>query len=251
VIPPASATPATPSISANGVVNAASYQPGVIANSWTSILGTNLAPRTDDWSQSIVGGKLPTSLDGVSVTIGGKPAVVAFISSGQINVLAPDLPPGPAAVVVTTPAGVSAAYTATAAVYGHAFFPWPANQVVATRPDYSLAAKAGSIAGATTTAAKPGDVLVLWGMGFGPTTPASPAGAPVPSDRIYSTSTTPVVTINNLPATVFGAALSAGSAGLFQIAIQVPDRLPDGDWPIQATIGGVTSPAGTILSIHR
>jgi uncharacterized protein (TIGR03437 family) len=251
LIPPASAAPATPSISANGVVNAASYQPGAIANSWTSILGTNLAPRTDDWSHSIVNGNLPTSLDGVSVTIGGKPAVIAFISAGQLNVLAPDLPAGPAAVIVTTPAGASAAFTATVAVYGPAFFAWPGNQVVATRQDYSLAAKAGSIVGLTTSPAKPGDVLVLWGAGFGPTTPAVPAGTLVPSDRIYSTSTVPAITINNAPATVFGAALSPGSAGLFQIAIQVPDTLADGDWPVQAAIGGVTSPAGTILSIHR
>ena len=249
LIPPASA--ATPSISANGVVNGASYQPGIIANSWISILGTNLATRTDDWSQSIVGGKLPTLLDGVSVTIGGKPCVIAFISSGQLNVLAPDLPEGPAPVIVTTPSGASAAFTASVAVYGPAFFAWPGNQVVATRQDYSLVAKSDSIAGTTTTPAKPGDLLVLWGMGFGPTTPSAPFGAPVPSDQVYSTSSMPAVTINNVPATVFGAALSPGSAGLFQIAIQVPDVLPDGDWPVQAVIGGVASPAGAFLSIHR
>jgi uncharacterized protein (TIGR03437 family) len=252
IVPPASAvTGATPSIAANGVVNAASYQPGVVANSWTSILGTNLAPRNDDWSQSIAGGKLPTSLDGVSVTIAGKPAVVAFISSGQINVLSPDVPPGPANVVVTTPSGASAAYPATVATYTPAFFAWPGNQVVATRQDYSFAAKAGSFAGLTTTAAKPGDVLVLWGMGFGPTTPAAPAGAPVPSDAVYAATTLPILTIKNVSATVSGAALSPGAAGLFQIAIQVPDTLADGDWPVQASIGGVTSPAGTILSIQR
>lgn len=250
LLPPQSAS-AAPAISASGVVNSASYEPGVVANSWTSILGTKLAPRTDDWSHSIVDGKLPTSLDGVSVTIGGKPAMVSFISSGQLNVLAPDLPAGAAAVIVTTPAGASAAYTANVSVYGPAFFAWPGNQVVATHQDYSFAAKAGSIAGTTTTAAKPGDVLVLWGMGFGPTTPAAPPGAPAPSDRVYAASSMPAVKINNVPAMVFGAALSPGTAGLFQIAIQVPDSLSDGDWPIQASTGGVSSPAGTILSIHR
>ncbi|HTK76893.1 MAG TPA: IPT/TIG domain-containing protein [Gemmataceae bacterium] len=251
ILPTAPAAAPTPAISANGVVNAASYQPGVVANSWTTILGTNLAPRTDDWSNSIVDGKLPTSLDGVSVTMGGKPAVVAFISTGQLNVLAPDLPPGSAAVVVTTPAGVSATFTATVSTYNPAFFAWPANQVVATHADYSFTAKSGSISGAATMPAQPGETIVLWGMGFGPTTPAAPVGEAVGSDQVYSTSTTPAVTINNIPATVYGAALSPGSAGLFQIAIQVPAALPDGDWPIQAAIGGVTSPAGTILSVHR
>jgi len=93
ILPTAPATAAAPSISANGVVNSASYQPGVVANAWTTILGTNLAPRTDDWSRSIVDGRLPTSLDGVSVMIGGKPAAIAFISTGQLNVLAPDVSP--------------------------------------------------------------------------------------------------------------------------------------------------------------
>jgi uncharacterized protein (TIGR03437 family) len=59
------------------------------------------------------------------------------------------------------------------------------------------------------------------------------------------------VTINNIPATVYGGALAPGSAGLYQIAIQVPSTLADGDWPIQATIGNITSPPGTILSVHQ
>jgi uncharacterized protein (TIGR03437 family) len=61
----------------------------------------------------------------------------------------------------------------------------------------------------------------------------------------------PGITIDSLPATVYGAALAPGSAGLYQIAIQVPTSLADGDWPVQASIGGVLSPAGTILSVHQ
>jgi uncharacterized protein (TIGR03437 family) len=61
----------------------------------------------------------------------------------------------------------------------------------------------------------------------------------------------PSITIDNMSATVYGAALAPGSVGLYQIAIQVPLSLADGDWPIQALIGGVLSPAGTILSVHH
>jgi uncharacterized protein (TIGR03437 family) len=243
--------PAAPVISANGVVNGASFQPGVAANSWVTIQGTNLAPQTDDWSQSIVNGALPTSLDGVRVTMGGKPAYVYFISPGQLNVLAPDVPAGPISVTVTTAGGPSAAFATTANAYGPAFFLWPSNQVVATRQDYSYAAKAGTFAGATTVAAKPGDVLILWGTGFGPTMPAAPVGVSVPASGGFSTASAPTVTVNNTPAIVYGAALAPGSAGLYQIAIQVPTTLADGDWPIQATIGSVASPAGNILSVHH
>ena len=130
-----------------GVVNGASFQTGVTANSWVTIQGTNLAAQTDDWSNSIVNGALPTMLDGVSVSIGGQAAYVYYISPGQLNVLAPDVPDGPVTVTVTAPGGTSASFTATASAYGPAFFPWPGNQVVATRTDYSYAVKAGTFAG--------------------------------------------------------------------------------------------------------
>src|SRR5262249_53958179 len=158
--------------------------------------------------------------------------------------LAPDISAGQVTVTVTTPAGVSANFTATASTYGPAFFPWPNSQVVATHQDYSYAVKAGTFARATTVAAKPGEVIILWGTGFGPTSPAAPVGVSAPASGGFSTVSTPTVTINNLQATVYGAALAPGSAGLYQIAIQVPETLADGDWPIQASIGGVTSPAG-------
>jgi len=240
---------AQPSPAVTSVVNAAGFQPGVAANSWVTIQGTNLAPQTDDWSHSIVNGALPTSLDGVSVTIGGKPAYVYYISPGQLNVLAPDLAAGSTTVTVTTPGGTSTSFASTASVYGPAFFLWPNSQVVATRQDYSYAVKAGTFAGATTVAAKPGDVIILWGTGFGPTFPAAPVGVSVPGSGGYSTAAAPTVTIGNTPATVYGAALAPGSAGLYQIAIQVPSTLADGNWPIQATIGGVTSPTGVVLSV--
>ncbi len=230
------------------VENGASFLPGAVANSWVTIKGTNLAPVTDNWSNSIVNGALPTSLDGVSVSMGGRPAYMYYITPGQLNVLAPDISPGPVSVTVKTPSGTSAAVTATVSAYGPAFFLWPGSQVVATRQDYSYAVKAGTFAGATTVAAKPGDVLILWGTGFGPTTPLAPDGVVVPGTASYSTSSVSV-TVDNLPATVYGGALASGSVGLYQVAIQVPAALTNGDWPIQAKVGGVASPSGAVLSV--
>ena len=245
---PAAAGP--PVISANGVVNGASFQPSIVPNSWVTILGNSLASKSDDWTNFIVNGQFPTSVDGVSVTIGGKAAYINYVSSGQINLLAPDVAFGPLPVTVTTSGGTSATFTVTSNQYGPAFFEWPSGQPVATRQDFSWAVKNGTFAGTTTVPAKPGDVIILWGNGFGPTNPVAPVGSAVPSDKTYSTTTLPAVTINNIPAMVFGAALAPGFAGLYQIAIQVP-AVPDGDWPIQATIGGAQSPTGTVLSVHQ
>ncbi len=148
-----------PAISANGVVNGASFQPGVAANSWVTIQGTNLAAQTDDWSHSIVNGALPTSLDGVSVTMGGKPAYVYFISPGQLNVLAPDVPAGPISVTVTTAARHEYGLQHHGQRIRPCVFPYgPAVRWWQRVRTIRYAVKAGTFAGATTVPAKPGEV---------------------------------------------------------------------------------------------
>jgi uncharacterized protein (TIGR03437 family) len=242
--------PARPVIS--NVVNGASFLPGMVANSLATIQGTNLASVTDNWNAALAGGQLPTSLDGVTVLFSGKPAYLTYISPTQINLLVPDVSAGNVSVVVTnngiTPTGL---FNTPSTLNGPAFFIWPGNQAVATRQDYSYAAMSGTFTGLTTVAAKPGDVLILWGTGFGPTTPATPVGIPVPGDKTYLAAAPPTVTINNQNATVYGAALAPGYAGLYQVAIQVPTSLADGDWPIVATVGGVPSPSGVVLSVRH
>ena len=241
-----------PAISPNGIGNGASFQPGVATSSWVTIAGTNLSPVMDTWTNSIVNGKLPTTLDGVSVTMDGLPGYVEFVSQTQINVLAPpNLPPGPIQVTVTTPVGTSSTFTVNANQYGPAFFPFPNGQPAASHQDFTLAAKAGTFQGLTTIPAKPGDVLILWGTGFGPTSPPAPAGIDTPGNVTYSTTSTPTVTINNVQATVYGAALTPSFAGLYQVAIQVPTTIADGDWPIVATVGGVSSPTGVLLTVQH
>lgn len=213
-------------------------------------MGSNLAPGTDTWADFIEDGKLPTTMDGVTVTIAGKPAYLNYISPGQINLVAPDVAAGPVEVVVTNANGASQASTVESTQYGPAFFSWPGSQAVATRQDFSLAVKDGTFSIATM-AAKPGEVIILWGTGFGPTNPAAPTGVQVPSDRTYWSTAPPAVQINDVPATVYGAALAPGFAGLYQVAIQVPASLADGDWPVVASIGGAQSSNATVLSIHR
>jgi uncharacterized protein (TIGR03437 family) len=247
------APPSRPAIT--GAVNGASFQPGVAANSWATIVGTNLASTTDTWDRLISNGQLPTSLDGVTVTFDGKPAYLSYISPTQINLVVPNIDSTPAGVVVTnlgvTETGLFDTAATQSSQYGPAFFLWPNNQAVATRQDYSYAAKPGTFAGLATVAAKPGDVIILWGEGFGPTTPATPLGFVTPSDQTYSTSTLPTVTIDNVSATVYGAALAPGFAGLYQIAIQVPSTLGNGDWPVVASIGAVSSPNGVVLAVQQ
>jgi len=250
--------PTRPVIGANGVVSGASFQlgQGIASDSYVTIQGTNLASTTDTWNNSIVGGQLPTVLDGVTVSIEGIPAYISYISQTQINVLTPALPIGAFPVVVTNNGAMGQSSAVTVSPYTPAFFTL-GTQAIATRQDYSYAVKNGTIPGLTTIPAKPGDVLILWGTGFGVTTPPTLPGVVTPSDKTYSTSTPVTVTINNIPATVYGAALAPGFAGLYQVAIQVPASLGNGDWPIVATIGSTvlfnvtSSPGGVILTVQN
>jgi len=240
-----------PPLLLTSVKNGASFKPGIVANSLASIFGTNLTTFTDTWDNFIVNGQFPTMLDDVTVTVGGQPAYPNYISPAQINFVVPDIGPGPQDVIVTNSMGSSVSFTATVNDFGPAFFAWPNNQVVATRQDFSLAAQAGTFPGVATVPAAPGDVIILWGVGFGPTTPAAPTGVETPSDQLYSASTLPTVTVNNIPAEVYGAALAPGYAPLYQVAIQVPTSLTDGNWQVVASVGGVSSPIGLVLTVQQ
>jgi uncharacterized protein (TIGR03437 family) len=239
--------------SITGVVNAASFQPGITAGSWVTIQGSNLANSARTWtSNEIVNGALPKQLDGVSVTIDGNPAAVYYISPTQLNVQAPDdTATGPVIVVVTNNGAVSPPATATLQPASPAFFPWPGHYAVATRPDYSLVAPANLFAGATTIPAKPGEVIILWGTGFGTTNPPVPAGQEAPSGQVAFVVNLPTVSIGNVPAQVIGAALTPGDAGVYQIAVQVPSGLANGDQPLVVQVVGFQSPAGVLLNVQN
>ena len=130
-----------------------------------------------------------------------------------------------------------------------AFFQW-GNYAVATGIDYTYLVNSGTFSGLSTIPAKPGQTIILWGTGFGPTSPPAPAGVLTPSDQAYSTASPVTVTIGGTNASVVGAALTPGAAGLYQIAVEVPS-LGNGDWPVVAKVAGVQSPATTLLTVHN
>jgi uncharacterized protein (TIGR03437 family) len=233
----------------NGVSNAAGGQQGIASGSFVSIYGSSFTPLPyDDWSKAIASGQLPTQLDGISVSIGGKPAYINVITPSQINVQAPDVGAGGVQVTVAGPGGTSAAFTANSQLYSPAFFEWPGNQPVATHADYSLAAKNGTFPGTTTVPAKPGETVILWGTGFGPTNPVVPAGQE-PTVQAPPIQAHVSVTLGGIAVPVTAAVLS-GYAAEYQIAIQIPALMADGSYPIVAKVNGVQSPANIVLTLQ-
>jgi uncharacterized protein (TIGR03437 family) len=242
------------------IQNGASFQPGIVPGSWITIKGSGLSSVTDTWDKFIANGKLPTTVDGVSVKVGGQDAYVSYVSDSQINVLAPNIGTGSMSVTVTNSNG-NAGATANSSALQPAFFPLLNKYAVATHigsnctplPYCLVVAANGAIPGLTTTPAKPGETIILWGTGFGPTNPAAPVGVPVPTDQTYVTTNSVSATVNSTPAAVYQnqAFLAPTSAGEYQLAITIPSNAPDGDLPVVVTVGGVQSPTGVLVTVQH
>jgi uncharacterized protein (TIGR03437 family) len=224
------------------VLSAASFQAPIEAGSWVMIQGTNLANDTRVWQTSdFTGNNLPVSLDGVSVTIDGKPAFVEYISPTQINVQAPsDSATGAVNVVVTNNGLASAPATAQLQAVAPALFMTPAYHAIASvLPGYTPVT--------ASAPAMPGDLVVLWGTGFGQTNPSTSAGTIV--SGAPATLTPPIVTVGGVEVPVVSSVLTTGTAGLYQITIQLPANVPTGTPAVQASIGGMQTQAGVTLFV--
>lgn len=232
-----------PIITNGGVVNSGDFQPGTAPATWTTIAGANLATTTREVrADEIVNGQLPTTMDGVSVSINNKPAFLRYISPSQINVETPqDDSLGDVPVVVTVAGAASAPVPVMLHAVSPAFFQAGTYALGQHALDYSLL-------GAGSPAA-PGEYLLLYGTGFGATDPPVPAGQIAGGSA--KTTGTVTVTIGGIAAGVTYSGLTPGAVGLYAIVVQVPDNAPDGDLPVVAQIGGVSSPDGVLLPVKH
>lgn len=224
---------------------------GFASNSYLEIYGNNLSTTTRTWAATdFVANRAPTSLDGVSVSINGRPAFVYFVSPTQINVNTPeDTATGPVSIIVTNSSGASNVGFATRARLAPTLHANPAfgRHVVAQTPDFrSFIGPPGLITGLTSAPARPGDTIIVFALGCGPTTPATTAGVPAAQNSRLALPFT--LRIGGRLATVPFAGALAGAIGLYQFNIVVPD-LPPGDHPIELTLDGLSNQQDLILSV--
>jgi uncharacterized protein (TIGR03437 family) len=231
------------------IFSAATSAAGPLApNSWVTIFGSNLGATTRGWADSdFVNGQIPFSLDGVSVLLFqfGSPrlAYVGYVSPTQINFLIPsDMNTnGPVTVVVRNPAGANTAVPITLQANAPQLFTLDGTRVTGTHANGTLLGK--------TSAAAPGETIVVYGTGLGATSPALTAGQ-VPTVAA-SLATLPQVTIGGLAATVSFAGVVAGTGGVYQINVQVPAAAPNGDLPLIVQVGTATSAATSIVTVSK
>lgn len=241
------AIPAAPAVTAGNVLSAATSVAGAVSqNSWVTVYGTNLSATTRAWTDGdFLDGAIPFSLDGVSavLTLFGSPrlAYVGYVSPTQVNVLLPsDLVATAMTIQIRNPAGISTAVPLTVNASAGQLFTSDGKSVLGTHAN-------GGLVG-TTSPAAPGETIAIFGTGLGATSPALIPGQ-VPT-AAASLATLPKVTIGGATATVSAAVVVPGSAGVYQVNVQVPPDAANGDLPLVLTIG-TTNAVSTVLSVQK
>jgi uncharacterized protein (TIGR03437 family) len=249
----------TPTISPNGVVNAASFQNTLAPGSLFTIVGSALSSQTASASSV----PFSRSLGGVTVHFtNGSNAVdapMSYVASGQINAQIPWglVTPGTSATaqMVVSNNGVNSDSTAvTISPFGPGIFGFnaPSGGIYAiayTYQDSMFAWPANSVAGLTTHPAVPGSLLIAYATGLGAVTPTI-ADGDVPGSVLTTANTQPQVLIGGISAQVAFAGLTPQYPGVYQLNIVVPTNAPTGSAvPFQIQVGGITSPASFTIAV--
>lgn len=249
-------TPTITTVQSAGAFNA---NAGLASGTWLEIYGTNLSSTTRSWAGSDFtnnGQNAPTSLSSVSVTIDGIPAYVDYISSTQVNVLAPDDPNlGAGIPIVLSSSGVQSNTiamqknaTAPALLAPSSFMVNGTQYVVAQFPDQTFVGNTGLISGVNFRPAKPGDTVIIYGVGFGPVTPSIPSGTV--AGAVNSLQNMPTFSFGQAQAQLSYAGLAPGFVGLYQFNVVVPNVSP-GDVQLNVSQGGVALKQDMFITVGQ
>lgn len=245
--PPWAGSQASPSYSAGSIVNAASNAPTLASDTYATIYGLNLSPQTiavsgKDFSQ----GKYPRNVAGVQVLVAGIRAVLTYVSPGQINFLMPSgLESEEVPVQVISGAIAGPPVTLALAQSAPALFLCDLNAAVASHSNYSLVTSA--------VPALPGEIIVLWATGLGPTVPGYEYGD-VPRNAaplVRSPDFRVLLDNRELPsASVLYAGIAPGFAGLYQINLVLPHDIGN-DPEVRIALGTQISPPGIRIPVRK
>jgi uncharacterized protein (TIGR03437 family) len=248
-----------PAVSPGGVGNAADLRPVFGPNALISIFGSGFAEagsRRPVTANDLLGGRLPEKLECTAVEIDGRRAPLLYVDAGQINAQAPAAT-GDVQVplrVILNPGQPNEirgnAVNVASAAYSPAFFTLNGRSIAGLNASAGnqILADPGVVAGAVP--ARPGDIVVLYGTGFGVSDPVYQAGefavAPL-RDPITVT-----VGGTRLAATdVLYAGLAPDVPGAYQFNLRVPAAVADGDVPLSIGIGSVSTQPDATIPVRR
>ena len=215
--------------------------PVASAGAWVTLYGRNLAPKTRTVSTNeISDGLLPKSLDGVTVWIGGQRCPIYYLSPTQVNVLVPIGLTGYSGNVVTEIATAEGRSSWDLQI--REFAPG-AFQVISDGKKLPAATFADG-SSILSRPARPGDIVVIYGSGFGATSPLQADGAAYQTATPLSSSVE--VNVGGQPAKLLYAGLVG--TGLYQCNIEIP-AVTAGNQEIVFTVNGVSSPPGLVIPV--
>ena len=221
-----------------GISNAASFIPATAASSRLRILGYGFATADarEIQPEDVVDGRLPESLNGVSVQIDGQAAAVLSVSPEEVQVLTPnEVNVTTVQVVVSNPNGVSDAASVEVRTRMPALFLESQGYVTASREDGVRVGPEGIISETETQPARPGDLISLYATGLGRTDPEVPSMSAVsdPAPNVAE-----VVTVRLHTQAISPQAARLVKPGYYEIQFVVP-QLDNGDYGLALEVGGV------------
>ncbi len=251
---PGSATGSKPSISAGGVITASQFggSSTIAPGTWIEIYGSNLANTTTDWSNLFTPVNAPinapTTVGGTTVTVGGLSAFIDYVSPTQVNAQVPSgLNTGSQQVVVSTAAGQSGVYSINVlntqpGLYAPSNFSVGGKQYAgATHQDGTWVMPVGAVSGFTSSPAKVGETITLYGVGFGPVNTGQQAGQIVQGLNSLTTPLTMFFGPGQAQATLSYNGLAPGYLGLYQFNVIVPNVASGNLVPLTFILGSANS----------
>jgi uncharacterized protein (TIGR03437 family) len=249
------------SVNSFGTVNNASFAPGstpLAPGTIAAVFGTGLDDGSmDAFSSFGADGKLINSLGGASVTFSGVSNPVPIFSAfpQQLNIEIPQELAGltSATIQVTVNGQTSAPQFVPLGAFSPGIFTIPpggtgqgAIQIANSNP-VTFAAPQGSIPGSLARPANIGEFITIFCTGLGAVTNTPATGAPASGTAPSTTLATPEVTIGGVPVTVSFSGLAPTFVGLYQVNVQVPSGVPQGDAvPLSLSIAGVKANVVTV-----
>lgn len=233
-----------PSISDNGVITASAFGAyrSAAPGSYLEIYGSNFADVTRSWEGAdfTAAGRAPTSLEGVSVTVGGQRAFVNFVSPNQVNVQVPST----VALNTTLPLVLTARGQVSQSIplqirTRQGGLLAPAAYRVGER-QFVYAVRSNGEAISPTNGVSPGETIILYGSGFGAVSPFSFdfAGQIVPAAYELPSNARVEFRIGGQLMTPRYQGLIPGLVGVYQFNMDVPMGLAAGDQRLEATQAG-------------
>ena len=234
-----------PTLTSNAIVNAASYQGGVVApGELVTIFQADLGPGTLVGAQLDSTGLVSSNLSGAQVLFDGKAAPLIYALAGQVSAIVPYEVSGKQQTVVQYSYNGVVSNTVTVPVASSAPAIFTQNQ---TGSGPGLVLNGGTSLNTAANPATGGSVIAILATGGGTIMGGATDGALAPA---AGNQTLPVsATIGGVTATIGYAGPAPGEVnGVMQVNLTVPSGMT-GAQPVVITVGGVASQSGVTVAV--